>query len=102
MNRVYIANFGEGNALWPTARDNSTILTINNVEVHDYWRAGDRDGFIETALQQTLTARGLRPTRQTAGRWPLVQRHHRNSGYGRRSLDHAAGTGPLVDHLAAG
>jgi len=69
MNRVYIANFGEGNALWPTALANNTVLTIDNVEVHDLWRARDRDGWIETALQQMTTARGQRPSRQTAGRW---------------------------------
>ena len=30
MNRVYIANFGEGNALWPNARTNNTIITITD------------------------------------------------------------------------
>lgn len=69
MDEVYVANFGEANALWPIALSHDTILTIDNVAVHDFWRAADRAGFIEKALTQTVTARGERPTRQTAGRW---------------------------------
>lgn len=69
MNRVYIANFGEGNALWPNARTNNTIITIDNVSVHPFWKAGDREGYIDKALDHTLTALGKRPSRQTAGRW---------------------------------
>lgn len=68
-DRVYIANFGEGNALWPTAKANNTVLTIDNVGVHPFWQAGDREGFIRAALETTFTARGVRPTKQTAGRW---------------------------------
>lgn len=67
--RVYIANFGEGNALWPTAKANSTVLTIDNIDVHPFWQAGDREGYITAALDATFTARGVRPTKQTAGRW---------------------------------
>ncbi len=67
--RVYIANFGEANALWPTAKASSTILTINNVNVHPFWRAGDRQGYIAAAQEENFTARGGRPTKQTAGRW---------------------------------
>ena len=68
-NRVYIANFGEGNALWPTAKANNSIVTVDNMSVHPLWQNRDRDGFIATALTSTLTARGERPTRPTAGRW---------------------------------
>jgi hypothetical protein len=28
VNRVYVANFGEGNALWPMTKANDTIITI--------------------------------------------------------------------------
>lgn len=44
MNNVYIANFGESNALWPIAKANQTIITIDHVAVHGFWQAGDRDG----------------------------------------------------------
>jgi hypothetical protein len=67
--KVYIANFGEGNALWPIAKANQTIITIDNAAVHGFWQAGNRDGFIEAALEHTLTALGKRPSRPTAGRW---------------------------------
>lgn len=69
MDRVYIANMGEGNTLWPLAKANDTIITIDNVTVHPFWQAGDRDGFIDAAMAQTKTARGETPSRQTAGRW---------------------------------
>lgn len=69
VDQVYIANFGEGNALWPIARANGTIITIDNVAVHPFWQAGDREGYIEAALEHTLTALGKRPSRPTAGRW---------------------------------
>lgn len=69
MDQVYIANMGEANALWPVAKANSTIITIDNVSVHPFWQAGDRSGFIEAAMAETRTARGERPSRQTAGRW---------------------------------
>lgn len=69
VNRVYVANFGEGNALWPVAKANNTIITIDNVEVHPFWRAGDRDGYIKAAMAETVIARGVKPSRQTAGRW---------------------------------
>jgi hypothetical protein len=69
MDQVYVANFGEGNALWPIAKANDAIVTIDNMAVHSFWQVGDRDGFISTAMAQTLTARGERPTRPTAGRW---------------------------------
>lgn len=67
--KVYVANFGQGNSLWPQCKANSTLATFDDVAVHDFWRLGDRDGFIETALTQTVTALGQRPTRPTAGRW---------------------------------
>ena len=67
--KVYIANCGEGNALWPVAKANSTLITVDNYSVHPYWQKGDRAGFIETAQRVTWNALGERPSRQTAGRW---------------------------------
>ena len=67
--QVYIANCGEGNTLWPTAKAHNTIITVDNVAIHPFWQVGDRDGYIEAAMTTTLTALGKRPCRQTAGRW---------------------------------
>lgn len=69
VGRVYVANFGQGNALWPQARANNTLATYDNVAVHGFWKNGDRAGFIEAAMANTVTALGLPPTRPTAGRW---------------------------------
>lgn len=67
--KVYVANFGQGNSLWPQCLANSTLATFDDVVVHDHWRAGDREAFIETAMADTVTVLGVRPTRPTAGRW---------------------------------
>lgn len=69
MNRVYIANFGQGNSLWPQCLAKGTLAMFNDVDIHDFWRAGDREGYIAAAMAQTVTALGQRPTRSTAGRW---------------------------------
>jgi len=69
MDRVYIANFGQGNSLWPQCLANSTLAIFDDVDVHDYWRARDREGYIEGAMAHTFTALGQHPTRPTAGRW---------------------------------
>lgn len=69
MDQVYIANFGEGNVLWPVAKANNTIITVDNVNLHPYWQAGDRNGYIDTAIAETVTARGEVPSKATAGRW---------------------------------
>ena len=69
MNRVYIANFGEGNILWPVAKANNTIITVDNVKLHPFWQAGDRGSYINAAMAGAITARGEKPSRQTAGRW---------------------------------
>jgi hypothetical protein len=69
MNRVFIANMGEANALWSRARANNTILTYDNVDLHPFWQARDRNGYIAKAVGHATTARGERPTKQTAGRW---------------------------------
>lgn len=68
-DRIYIANFGEANALWPTAKANNTVLTIDNVDVRPFWKSGDRDAYIHAAPEATFTARGVRPTKQTVGHW---------------------------------
>lgn len=54
MNKVYVANFGQGNSLWPQAKGNSTIATFDDVPIHEYWKAGDREGYIEASLANTL------------------------------------------------
>lgn len=67
--RVFIANFGQGNYLWPKCLQRNTVATINNECVHALWEAGDRAGFVEVAIKELKTARMETPTRAVASRW---------------------------------
>jgi hypothetical protein len=67
--RVFIANFGQGNYLWPKCLERSTVATINNEKIHPYWEARDRSGFIEFAVANLKTARMETPTTAVASRW---------------------------------
>ena len=67
--KVYIANFGQGNYLWPACLSENTIATIDNERVHSFWLAGDRAGFIDYAMQNLKTARNEHPTKSVASRW---------------------------------
>jgi hypothetical protein len=67
--KTYIANFGQGNYLWPACLNRSTIATINNEQVHRFWLARDRAGFIDYAMQNLKTARNEQPTKPVASRW---------------------------------
>lgn len=67
--KVFIANFGQQNYLWPACHERSTIATINNVQVQPFWEAGDRKGYVAHALANMKTARGETPTSSVASRW---------------------------------
>lgn len=67
--RVFIANFGQSNYLWPECLKRSTVATINNVGVHPFWESGDRAGFTNYAIAHLKTARMEVPTRPVASRW---------------------------------
>lgn len=67
--KVFIANFGQQNYLWPECQRRSTVATIDNVEVHPFWVAGDRKGFVAYALAHLKTARDETPTTSVASRW---------------------------------
>lgn len=67
--KVFVANFGQGNSLWPLAKANATLATLDDVRIHPFWKANDRQGYIQAAMSEALTALGHRPTKQTAGRW---------------------------------
>ena len=67
--RVFIANFGQANYLWPECLRRSTIATVDNVGVHRFWENQDRPGFIDYALANMKTAQKETPTRSVASRW---------------------------------
>ena len=67
--RVFIANFGQSNYLWPECLKRSTVATIDNIDVHPFWEKGDRVGFTNYAIAHLKTARMEIPTRPVASRW---------------------------------
>src|SRR5438045_704044 len=66
---VYIANFGRANYEWPRCLADSTIAVMHSEDLYRFYRDGDRNGFINWAVTQRKTARGLIPTRSVASRW---------------------------------
>lgn len=67
--KVFIANVGQQNYLWPECLRRSTVATINNMGVHPFWEARDRKGYVSYALSRLKTARGETPTPSVASRW---------------------------------
>lgn len=67
--KVFIANVGQSNYLWPECLRRSTVATINNLTVHPFWEARDRKGYIAHAMANLKTALGETPTAAVASRW---------------------------------
>lgn len=67
--KVYTANFGKGNDDWPLCRDGSVLVTRATQDEFRYWSNGDREGFIQHAMQHTKTVRGVAPIKPVASRW---------------------------------
>lgn len=67
--RVFIANFGQQNYLWPECQRRPSIATFDSEVLHRFWQARDRAGYVNHALSHMKTARGDVPTRPVASRW---------------------------------
>ena len=67
--RVFIANFGQQNYLWPECLRRASIATFDSEILHRFWEARDRQGYIEHALANMKTVRGEVPTKPVASRW---------------------------------
>ncbi len=67
--RVFIANFGRGNYEWPTCLRDSTIATMNDEHVQEYWANGDRENYIQYCINNLKSSGGISPTRPVASRW---------------------------------
>lgn len=66
---VFIAKFGKGNYVWDSCRQQSTIATMNDADVHHYWLSGDRSGYVDYCTRHKKTARGDPAPKQLASRW---------------------------------
>lgn len=67
--RVFIANFGLQNFLWPECKRRPSIATLEPADMYPLWVAGDREAYVDRALTQKMTVRGDIPTRPVASRW---------------------------------
>lgn len=67
--KVYIANFGRGNYAWEACKQGSTIATMNSADVHPFWLANDRDGYIAYCAKHKKTTRGDPVPSTLASRW---------------------------------
>lgn len=67
--KVFIANFGVGNNLWPSCLAEQTIATFEDEALYPVRLSGDREAYIAQALTTQVTAKGMRPNRQIASRW---------------------------------
>lgn len=66
---VYVANFGQENFEWRNCLAGSYVATMQDPQSHEYWLAGDREGYINFAMSSLRTAKGLPPIRPVASRW---------------------------------
>lgn len=67
--KLFIANFGIGNSLWPSCLASSTLATFEFEDTWPLWLAGDREGYIARCVETKKSVAGIRPTRQVASRW---------------------------------
>ena len=67
--KVFIANFGQENHLWPACLARSTIATFDDEDLWPLRQANDRDAYIAQCIETKKTAAGITPTRPVASRW---------------------------------
>jgi hypothetical protein len=67
--KVFIANFGLENYIWPACLSRSTVATFEDEDLRPFWLAGDRDGYVDLCIKTKKTAAGITPTVPVASRW---------------------------------
>ncbi|WP_437954411.1 hypothetical protein WME76_22720 [Sorangium sp. So ce119] len=67
--KVFIANFGHENYLWPDCLKRAAIATFQDEDLQSFWLAGDRAGYIAHCLATKKTSSGITPIAPVAGRW---------------------------------
>ncbi len=67
--KLYIANFGTGNYLWPDCLAKSTVATFELEPAYVFSSANDKQGYIAQSLADVRTSSGKTPTRAVASRW---------------------------------
>jgi hypothetical protein len=67
--KVYVANFGYRNFAWPECLERAQVVTMQDERVQEFWRAGDKKGYIDYCVANLRTQKGIAPIRSVAGRW---------------------------------
>ena len=66
--RVFIANFGVANSLWPICLARPSIATFEDEDLYAIRVSNDRERYIAHAMA-TKTTKGISPPKQLASRW---------------------------------
>ncbi|MDQ2644731.1 MAG: hypothetical protein M3020_13015 [Myxococcota bacterium] len=66
--KVFIANFGRENLLWPLCRDRNAVLTYEDADTWPIRQSGDRAAYIAYCVANK-TSSGVAPTPALASRW---------------------------------
>lgn len=67
--RVFIANFGRENYLWPFCLSRSVVATFEEEDMWPLRLAGDKAAYIARCIAAKKTAKGITPTTSVASRW---------------------------------
>ena len=67
--RIFIANFGRENHLWPACLARSTVAAFDDADLRPFTLSGDRAGYIAHCIATKKTAAGITPTASVASRW---------------------------------
>lgn len=79
--RVFIANFGQQNYLWPKCLARPSVATFSEETLWSFWEAQDHKGYVDYALAHIKTVRGEPPVKPVASRWyNLIQTISETSG----------------------
>jgi hypothetical protein len=67
--RVFIANFGFENYLWPTCHARPSVATLEDEDLRPFSLAGDREGYVAHCIARKKTRTGITPPPSVASRW---------------------------------
>lgn len=67
--KIYVANFGTQNWAWKDCLRQSSIAVMDEIRVHQFWKRGDRDGYIAEAQRTHRDKEGRPVTKAVASRW---------------------------------
>lgn len=67
--KVVVANLGYKNVHWPICLREDVITLQVSVDAFNFWKNGNKNGWIEWAIENEATMHGRSPTRAVCSRW---------------------------------